>query len=202
MTDDPFWTHDTMLFDGTFHYYHDKKHQVRGRAHVTGESYDFNNFGHSLERDVLKTAKGKRIYTLMKPYVLQPDMTMSVALYGSPKHYADADEAIGHVIKTNFDGVRAVEIGNAQAWYYAEDSVIVLWECFLDSYVRDAPLGKDENMALLWSAFEQWLIKRYPEAKQVVTPWSDPMWPTEEYQAFLRARGYRKAAPGLFAKHL
>jgi hypothetical protein len=114
MTDDPFWTHDTMLFDGTFHYYRDKKQQVRGRAHVTGERYDFDNFGHALERDVLKTAKGKRVYMLMKPYVIQPNMTMSVALYGSPKHYADAGEAIGHVTRTNVESFRAVEIGKAK----------------------------------------------------------------------------------------
>jgi hypothetical protein len=29
-----------------------------------------------------------------------------------------------------------VEIGQAQAWYYPQDSTIVLWECFLHEFVR------------------------------------------------------------------
>jgi hypothetical protein len=200
--DDPFWTHDTFLFDGTFHYYRDKQQPVRGKLHVSGERYDFNEFGHSLERGLLKTAQGKRIYMLMHPYIIVPNVVMSVALHPRPKQYVDAFEAIGHVTKTKLEGYRDIKIGNAQAWYYPEDNSIVLWECFLDSYVRDAPLGEDKNMLLLWTGFEHWLLDRYPEAKMIVTPWMDPLWQAKEYQTFLRRQGYTRGEPGTFMKLL
>ena len=73
------------------------------------------------------------------------------------------------------EGFRDVHIGNAQAWYYSEDSIIVLWERFLYSFLRDLPLRKDTNMMLLWTSFEQWLLNRYPEAERIATPWADPM---------------------------
>jgi hypothetical protein len=36
--------------------------KVRGKLRVSEEKYDFQNFGHSLEKNSLKTAKGSRIY--------------------------------------------------------------------------------------------------------------------------------------------
>jgi hypothetical protein len=47
-------------------------------------------------------------------------------------------------------------------------------------------------MANLWTGFEQWLLNRYPETERIVTPYADPIWNIKEYQAFLRARGYKK----------
>jgi hypothetical protein len=63
--DDPFWTHDTLLFAGSFKYYRDKKQEVRGKIHMVGERYNFNNFGHSLERGYLNNPKGERVYLLL-----------------------------------------------------------------------------------------------------------------------------------------
>jgi hypothetical protein len=200
--EDPFWTHDTFLFDGTFHYYRDKKLPVRGKLHVSGERYDFNSFGHSLERGFLKTAKGKRVYMLMHPYVIEPQAIMSIALYPTAKRYVDAGEVIGRTLGTRVEGFRDVKVGSAQAWYYPEDKVLVLWECFLDRPVREAPLLKDPHMTQLWVAFENWLIQRYPEAEKIVTPWMDPLWQAKEYQTFLRKREYKRGEPGMFAKLL
>jgi hypothetical protein len=47
--EDSFWTHDTLLFAGTFHYYHDKQREVRGKLHLSEEEYKFHEFGHSLQ---------------------------------------------------------------------------------------------------------------------------------------------------------
>jgi hypothetical protein len=127
---------------------------------------------------------------------------MSVALYSKPKQYADTAEAIGKTTGTRVEGFRDVQVGNAQAWYYPEDKVIVLWECFLDSFVRDQPLAKDEHMRLLWTGFERWLRDRYPEAERIITPFADPLWDAKEYQSFLRAQGYRRGRPGTFTKLL
>jgi len=71
-------------------------------------------------------------------------------LYPAAKHYADQDSLIGEVMGAKRGGVREVIIGNAQAWYYREDKILVLWECFLQNFVRDLPLLKDPNMARLW----------------------------------------------------
>ena len=65
--DDPFWTHDTLLFEGLFRYYRNKKQQVRGKIHVSGEHYDFYNFGHSLERAYLNNRKGTRMILPVMP---------------------------------------------------------------------------------------------------------------------------------------
>lgn len=198
--DDAFWTHDTKLFDGTFRYYRDKAQPVRGKLHVSEERYDFHNFGDSLERDWLKTPKGARTYMLMHPYVIEPNLVTTLIV--NPKRYADAGEVLGKTTDIRIDGFRDKRIGSAQAWYYPEDELIVLWECFLDSFIREVPLHKDKNMTDLWAAFERWLLERYPETGRIVTPWMDPLWQPKEYQAFLRKRGYKRGHPGTYVKLL
>ena len=198
--EDSFWTHDTLLFEGRFNYYHDKKLEVRGKIHVAGEQYDFHNFGHSLERSYLKNPKGRRAYHLLHPYVLQPNIVMSFVV--QPKHYADLGTILGKTTDSRVEGLRHHDIGNAQAWYYPQDNVLVLWECFFHDFVRDVPLLQDRNMANLWTGFEQWLLTRYPETERIVTPYADPIWNVKEYQTFLRARGYKKGQPGTFTKLL
>jgi hypothetical protein len=197
--DDPFWTHDTLLFEGSFKYYRDKKQQVRGKIHMVGGRYDFNNF-HRLERSYLNNPNGRCFYMLMHPYVVQPNIVMNIAL--QPKHYADAGDIIGKTISSSVEGVRHHDIGSAQAWYYPEDKILVLWECFLHDFARDVPLLKDTNMAQLWTGFERWLLNQFPEAEKIVTPFADPIWKVKEYQEFLRVQGYKKGEPGTFVKPL
>ena len=198
--EDAFWTQDTLLFEGTFHYYRDKKQPVRGKIHISEEQYDFHSFGHSLERKYLKNRKGTRTYHLLHPYVLQPNIVMSLTF--QPKHYADAGTILGKTMDSRVAGLRHEDIGNAQAWYYPQDKVLVLWECFLSEFARDVPLLRDTNMANLWTGFERWLLNRYPNTERIVTPHADPIWNVKEYQAFLRARGYKKGHDGTFTKLL
>jgi hypothetical protein len=95
---------------------------------------------------------------MMHPYVLEPKLTFTVGLYNNPKHYADQDNPIGEVIGSNHEGFREVQIGNAQAWYYPADKIIVLWECFFEERFRKDPLPKDSTMKQLWQAFELYLV--------------------------------------------
>ncbi len=91
----------------------------------------------------------------MHPYVFEPVITLRVGLYNQPRRYADQEAAIGETLgDAKQEGVREVQIGNAQAWYYPEDRTIVLWECFLWNFVRDHTLTKDLNMKQLWLGFE------------------------------------------------
>jgi hypothetical protein len=199
---DDFWTHDTPLFDGVFRYYHSKPRPVRGKIHTSDERYEFNNS--EAERDIrpIPTRKGTRTYVMVHPYVFEPILTLTVGLYKKPKQVADMGEAIGETLGTPKQaGVREVEIGNGQAWYYHQDKILEIWECFLDSRFRTHPLVDDPHMQKLWQGVEAWLIKQFPEATRIVTPCHDPIAHSiEEYQSFLRSLGFERVAKAAFGK--
>ncbi len=129
---------------------------------------------------------------------------MTVGMYPKPKHYADQDDTIEKVLSTQVKGMRQQQIGNAQAWYYPQEKLIVVWECFLDSQVRNIKsLTEDMYMQKLWSSFEQWLAKQFPDATRIATPFNDPIAQSiEEYQTFLRSLGYSPIAEAAFGKTL
>ena len=198
--DDGYYTQDTPLFVGKFPYYRMEPRMVQGKLYLSQETYD-----HSFVNDIIPSTskRGTRHYVHMKPYVLEPEMFMTVGLYPKPKHYADQDDAIGEVLKTEVKGMRQHELGNAQAWYYPVDKMIVLWECFLESSFRTHPLAADPHMRQLWQAFEHWLVKQFPDATRIATPFNDPIaHSVEEYQTFLRSLGFTPSprAPAAFEK--
>ena len=117
--------------------------------------------------------------------------------------YADAGTILGKTINSRVEGVRHHDIGNAQAWYYPEDKTICLWECFFDAGIRQHPFAEDVQMNKLWTGFEDWLKKQFPEATRIVTPFNDPIAHSiEEYQTFLRTLGYETLAQAAFGKSL
>ncbi len=199
---DDFWTQDIFLFDAVFEVYRNKPGPVRGKIHTSEETYRLD----SNEKDIrpIETLKGSRTYIMMHPYVMEPILTLTVGLYNKPKQYADQDEAIGETLGgAKQEGVRDVQIGNAQAWYYHEDKTIEVWECFVDSMFRfqKHPLASDPHMQKLWNSFEAWLVKQFPHAKRMVTPFNDPIAQTiEEYQEFLRSLGFGPVAKAAFGK--
>lgn len=198
--DDDYWTHDIPLFVGKFRYYRNKPRMVQGRVHVADEQYvDVN-------QEIVPIArpdKGSRTYINMQPYVLEPQVFMNVGLYPEPKQYADQPEAIGETVSTYVKGMQQRQLGNAQAWYYPADQTICVWECFFDAGIRQHPLTEDRQMKQLWIGFEQWLMKQFPEATRIVTPFHDPIArSSEEYQTFLRALGYESVAQAAFGKSL
>jgi hypothetical protein len=155
---------------------------VWGRFHTSEEKYKASSY----EIIPIKEKKGNRIYVMMQPYVLEPKLSFTVGLYNKPKKFADQESAIGEVIGSQNEGLREVQVGNAQAWYYHEDRTIVLWECFFGSRFQKHPLPKDLNMKNLWKRFELWLVKKFPNALTLATPFNDPIAETiDEYQSFL-----------------
>ena len=139
----------------------------------------------------------------MQPYVLEPILTMTVRLYKNPTQYADQESPIGETAGTRQEGFREVQVGNAQAWYYPEEKMIMLWECFFHSQFRSHPFANDGNMIKLWQSFEQWLLGQFPQATTLATPFNDPIAQSmEEYQAFLSLLGYAPFVKGAFAKIL
>jgi len=199
---DDFWIYDIPLFDGTFDYYRNKPRPVRGKIHTSEEPYHLEEY----EQDIrpIATLRGTRTYVMMHPYVFEPILTFTVGLYKQPKEYADQDAAIGKTLGgPKQDGVREVQIGSAQAWYYHQDKTIEVWECFLDSRFRKHPLVDDPQMQKLWQGFEAWLVTQFPQATRIVSPFSDPIAHSpEEYQAFLRSHRFEPVAKKAFGKRL
>jgi hypothetical protein len=197
-TDDDFWTERNPLFTMQFPSYYTKPQSVWGRFHTAQETY----LGAASELVPLKHKKGQCIYIMMQPYVLEPRLTISVALDHTPKKYADQESPIGRTVgQPQMDGFREEQVGNAQAWFYPEDKMIVLWECFFDSRSRRYPLAEDENMQKLWNGFERWLIREFPTAETIATPLDDPIAHSiAEYQAFLQVLGYEPIAEAAYGK--
>jgi hypothetical protein len=172
---------------------------VQGKIHLSDEHYSWGY------HEIIPLGKraGIRRYVNMHPYILEPEVFVTVGMYQKPKQYADQDTAIGEVLSSNVKGMRQHEIGNAQAWYYPDDKLLVIWECFLESSYRRHPFKDDLYMSTLWRAFEQWLIHQFPHATRIATPFNDPIAHTiEEYQDFLRSLGYEPVAKAAFGKSI
>ncbi len=96
-----------------------------------------------------------------------------------------------------------MQIGTAQAWYYHQDNILEVWECFLWEGFRTHPLVDDPHMQKLWQGLETWLVKQFPEATRIMTPFHDPIAHSiEEYQTFLRSLDYEPVAKDAFGKNL
>jgi hypothetical protein len=187
----PYWTHDTALFSGRFRYFSRELTPVavRGKIHLSQEPYRLQPKATDIEP--IKQLTGTRSYVHMNPFVLVPDIILTIGLYPEPKQYADQDSAIGEVIAAQERKLKEVEIGQAQAWYYPADKTIIVWECLLHHFVQEKPLLEDHNMTDYWQGFERFLQQHFPNAAQIATPYHDPEYEFTEYQQFLTTLGYR-----------
>jgi hypothetical protein len=195
---DDFWTIRLPIFTAQFPTYYTKPQKVWGRFHISEEQ-----FIASKHEIIPITEKGGMCtYVMMQPYVRKPILTIPVGRYDKPKRYADQNSAIGKTIgQPKQVGFREVQVGNAQAWYYHTDKIIVLWECFFDRGLRTHPFAGDANMHNLWKGFEHWLVKQFPQATTLAMPFNDPIAESiDEYQAFLKTLGYSPLAQAAFGK--
>jgi hypothetical protein len=190
---EPYWTLDTSLFEGTFRYFGRDPVQVRGKVHTEQERYQRSDINREITS--IAVTQGTRVYLHMRPFVLIPDITLTIGLYRDP----ELGGAIGEVIKSQERRQKEVEIGNVQAWSYP-DGTLVLWECFLHDFVRTLPLTADVNMLALWRGFETFLAQQFPQAIQIVTTSHDPMFEDDEYQEFLATLGYAKVSKAAWGK--
>jgi len=193
---DPYYTLDTSLFDGQFRYFGDELVLVRGKVHIEQERYRLREADRDIEP--ITMLKGTRQYIHLKPFVLVPNITLTIGLYQQPT----TEGAIGEVLEAGEQKHREVEIGQAQAWYYPADTTIVLWECFLHEFVRDGPLLEDSNTWDLWEHVARFLQEQFPEASRITTPFHDPIFETEEYHEFLRSLGNGPVAKAAWGKSI
>ena len=188
---DPYWQDDAAIDEVRL--FRGEAYTVRMRLHTSTERY-------AGRREIVPLSQpaGERVYVHGKPYILVPDITLTVRLHEQP----DPVGAIGQVAGSDWTGMRHEEIGQAQAWFYAADRLVVLWECFPEARYRasDDPLA-DTTLAALWTGFEAWLRQRFPGAQQLVTTYED-LYDRELWRRFLADRGYAAVAPAAFAKAL
>lgn len=134
-------------------------------------------------------------YFHAKPYLIEPEITLDVALHPHPSPAGD----IGRVVGSDTAGVRRREVGQAQAWYYPGDRTIVLWECYLlDQYREEDPFA-DFGLQEIWLGFERVLVARSAAAERIITTWED-IYPRPVWQRFLESRGYRQIDKAVFVR--
>jgi hypothetical protein len=145
----------------------------------------------------LSQPRGARVYVQAKPLTVVPDIRLTFGIYPTP-HPA---EAIGEVTSSRWEHMKPLELGNAQAWYYPADRILVLWEAILEApYRKAATFTDDPNTRALWSGFEAFLLRQFPETELIAPPHSEPLYKQKEYHQFLRKMGYRKLQPTAFGK--
>ena len=185
----PFWTDDTEIGQG--HFWRDD-YTIRLKAHVQSEHYR----GHQEIVPDLAT-EGERVYVIAKPYVLVPDVIVTVGLYPNP----DPAGAVGEVEDSDWVGMKHVEVGSAQAWAYPADATLILWECLLhESGASARQPSENQTWLAAWRGFERFLLDRLPGVRRVVTPAWDPGYDREVWHEFLRQLGYEELSPAAFGK--
>jgi hypothetical protein len=187
---DPYWTDDVLLGDVPLP---DGSALVRLRLHQSEEAYHGRNIA---ELVPLSQSSGSRSYVHARPYVLEPEITLTVGLFPTPRDTG----AVGEVVDSSWEGMRHVEIGQAQAWYYPADRLLVLWECYLYDRWRAADPLRDSALAAVWDGFERRLLAHFPQAARITTPSWEDIYERPAWQDFLTQHGYAPATPGVFLK--
>lgn len=186
----PYWQEDVAVGEGRFF---SDPYTIRLRLHTTRERYRGKE-----ELYPLNHKTGERLYLHGRPYILVPEITLTIGLHSTPRPSGE----IGKVESSEWTGMRHQELGNAQGWFYPADGVAVLWEAFLNDHWRQEHPTEDENLKVLWSGFEELLLARCPAASRIVTPSWENLYEEPAWQEFLRQEGYQAFSAQAFVKEL
>ena len=188
---DPYWQEDAAIGEAPL--FRGETYSIRIRLHTERERASRRH-----EIVPLSDAVRERVSVHGKPYILVPDLTLTIRLYDRP----NLAGAIGAAAGADWTGMRHEDIGQAQGWFYPADRLLVLWECFPEArYRASADPRRDTTLAALWAGFEAWLIGRFPGASRLVTTYED-LYDRDRWRRFLAERGYAPVAPAAFAKDL
>ena len=185
----PYWTHNLVLGEGDVQ---GNRSLIRLHLH---QSEEIHYEGESLFP--IPSRRQKRLYFHAKPYILIPQMTLTIGLT-RPK--VDSDE-IGRVIGSDVKHLQEREIGNAQGWYYPEEKALVLWECYLFEPFRQEDPRKDHLLASIWYGFEKTLLKELPDTAKIYTTY-EPIYDRPVFKTFLRKMQYRPIEKVAFVKEV
>jgi len=139
---------------------------------------------HRLEDPFLTQKAGEQVYFHAKPYYNEPEFQVVVALYHQPQ-----GSAIGQVRAVRQVNTKHVHIGQAQAWFYPADRLLVLWECYLFDWCRTGAPAQDVRHVAVYQAFERWLITRC-QPSLIVSPAWEPVYHKQLWQEFQAQQGY------------
>ncbi len=138
---------------------------LRSHAHTE----EFTSHTDAREFVPLSVTQGRRIVMLVHFYTAEADLM--------PSH------------------LRPPRIGDASAYYYQADAIVLLWRCNLLPRYRHADPACDEALRLLWERFEALLHSQFPAARQMLTPtWNRP-YAQALWRAFIEARGFTRPSP-------
>ena len=137
--------------------------------------------------------RGTRTVVHAQPYVLVPHITLDVAPASQP-----TGDQLGEVTDSRWEGMRPEYVGQAQAWYYDADRLLVIWEALLEDRYQTGEAPEDANLRALWLGFEAFLLRQFPDAEQLVTSPDDPLYEPADYQRFLRDLGYQSVSSHAF----
>ena len=96
----PYWQEDVAIGEAVL--FRGERSTIRMRLHTTTERYASRR-----ELVPLSQPTGERVYVHAKPYILVPDVTLTVGLYPAP---TDAG-TIGAVHGSDWTGMRHEDIG-------------------------------------------------------------------------------------------
>jgi hypothetical protein len=186
----PYWQLDELIGEVSFYR---ETWSLRVKAHLADQPY-----GRSAAAGLIPLSTTQGVCTAVdaKAYILVPDITLDVVLGPS----GSASEAIGTVDASQWQGMKPEYVGEATAFYYREDRVLCVWECYLEDQYQQGEPDDDPNYPTLWHGVEELLLRQFPDARQVVTPADDPLYDPADYRRFLVQLGYTRLNPQAFAR--
>lgn len=166
------------------------------QMHTSDEKYS-----DEMEREFglqLSAPRGVRTYVHAQPCILVPCILLTVALSdavdtaNAPHLARQRGEPVGEIVHSEVNGIERRQMGNAQAWFYPSDRIIVLWECdiFHPYLTVSQELQQGSVLTVAWRGFEHTLQDKFSEAQQIITPAWEPGYEKAQWQAFLREQGY------------
>ena len=182
----------------------DERYPLRMRLHRARESYQERR-----ELVTLEASSGERSYLHATPYLLIPDVQLTVDVAPSPgvitangNGARPPERVVGEVAAVEMRPSRAREVGNCQGWCYPADRLIVYWEAILFDWCRAEEPLTDLLLDRIWTGFEGLLVETLPEAERIVTPSWESLYPRETWQAFLVQQGYGPISAQTYSKSL
>jgi hypothetical protein len=96
-----------------------------------------------------------------------------------------------------------VGIGMSHAWYYHQDRLLIIWECYLPEFARRTVSPQsDTNLTAVWTSFENLLLAKFPASLRIGTRSWDESYELHAYQAFLATQGYAPVSTQAFLKEV
>ena len=135
---------------------------VRMRIHKQTEKY----YGDELVP--LSHKRGEKVYLQAQLYILVPQFIITAVLDTQSDQFES--NIIGHTVSSDWSGMTHQQIATAQAWYYPEDKLLVLWEIVLSNIYHQNISPNDNQILLnLWKAFEAFLQKEFTQTTRIIT---------------------------------